>query len=41
MLQYAILSTKDDPNRKFDGIESYFALFNPGGFTGSQIVHFR
>jgi hypothetical protein len=40
-MQYAILRTKVDPNRKLDGIESYFRLVNPRGITGSQYSAFR
>jgi hypothetical protein len=40
-MQYAILRTKIDPNRKFVGIESYFSLYNAKGVTGSQYSEFR
>ncbi|KAG7955277.1 hypothetical protein I3843_11G063100 [Carya illinoinensis] len=38
---YAMLQTKPDPNRKIDGIESYFGAFNPKGIEGSQYSSFR
>jgi hypothetical protein len=40
-MQYAILRTKTDPNRKLVGIESYFSMYNTKGVTGSQYSEFR
>jgi hypothetical protein len=40
-MQYAILRTKTDPNRKLVGIESYFSLYNAKGVIGSQYSEFR
>ncbi|XP_042947265.1 uncharacterized protein LOC122280434 [Carya illinoinensis] len=36
-----MLQTKPDPNRKIDGIESYFGAFNPKGIEGPQHSSFR
>jgi hypothetical protein len=40
-MQYAILRTKIDPNRKLAGIESFFSLFHIEGVSGSQYSAFR